>query len=131
MLLMTFTHRCSSFGTRSLSQAVACRFRQHTLHVQVGYQAQGRRLQDRCVHGIYTPSQSPAAKPDLSSADLHSGSPVRPHAEPDARAGRAYGDRPPLVIASFIYPELEAFMNTWRRELVCGSERPHNFLFSR
>ena len=53
------------------------------------------------------------------------------HAADCVHAGRAYGDRPPLVIASFVYPELEAFMDTWRRELVWGADNPHNFLFSR
>ena len=39
------------------------------------------------------------------------------HGADDYKTGKQYGDRPPLVIAPFIYPELEAFIDTWRQEL--------------
>lgn len=29
-------------------------------------------------------------------------------------AGKAYGERPPLVIAAHVYPELAAWLDTWR-----------------
>jgi hypothetical protein len=42
-------------------------------------------------------------------------------------AGKSYGDRPPLVIAPHIYPELDAFLTTWRAEL---GPPTHGLLFS-
>lgn len=42
------------------------------------------------------------------------------------QTGRAYGERPPLTIAPHIYPELEAFMSTWRAHL----QPRHALLFS-
>ena len=33
------------------------------------------------------------------------------------KTGKAYGERPPMVIAPHIYPELEAFLEAWRAEL--------------
>jgi hypothetical protein len=39
------------------------------------------------------------------------------HAAADYKTGKKYGDRPPLLIAPSIYPELEAFISTWRQEL--------------
>ncbi|KAF6259555.1 hypothetical protein COO60DRAFT_994648 [Scenedesmus sp. NREL 46B-D3] len=39
------------------------------------------------------------------------------HSAADYKTGKKYGDRPSLLIAPFIYPELEAFINTWRQEL--------------
>lgn len=36
------------------------------------------------------------------------------HSSADYKTGRLYGERPPLVLAPFLYPELEAFINTWR-----------------
>lgn len=48
------------------------------------------------------------------------------HGPGDYKTGRAYGERPPLVVAPHIYPELEAFMARWRSELAPG----HEFLFS-
>jgi hypothetical protein len=42
------------------------------------------------------------------------------------RVGAA-GERPPLVISPHIYPELEAWIGTWRQEM--GPQ--HNYLFSR
>lgn len=35
----------------------------------------------------------------------------------DYKTGKQYGDRPPMPIAPFVYPELEAFIDTWRQEL--------------
>lgn len=49
------------------------------------------------------------------------------HGAGDYKTGRSYGERPPLVIAPHVYPELEAWMDTWRAELA----PTHNFLFSR
>ena len=49
------------------------------------------------------------------------------HGAGDYKTGRSYGERPPLVIAPHVYPELEAWMDTWRAEL----SPKHNFLFSR
>ncbi|GAB4819278.1 hypothetical protein N2152v2_006324 [Parachlorella kessleri] len=48
------------------------------------------------------------------------------HGPADYKTGRAYGERPPLVIAPHIYPELEAFIAKWRAEL----QPHHNLLFS-
>jgi hypothetical protein len=45
------------------------------------------------------------------------GSWIIKHAAGDYKTGKKYGDRPPLLIAPFIYPELEAFIDTWRQEL--------------
>jgi hypothetical protein len=45
------------------------------------------------------------------------GSWVIKHTAGDYKTGKQYGDRPPLLIAPFIYPELEAFIYTWRQEL--------------
>jgi hypothetical protein len=45
------------------------------------------------------------------------GSWVIKHAASDYKTGKKYGDRPPLLIAPFIYPELEAFVDVWRQEL--------------
>lgn len=42
------------------------------------------------------------------------------------QTGRAYGERPPLVLSPHIYPELEAFMGRWRAEL----KPAHNLLFT-
>lgn len=39
------------------------------------------------------------------------------HGPGDYKTGRSYGERPPLVLNSRIYPELEAFITTWRSEL--------------
>ena len=43
------------------------------------------------------------------------------------KTGKAYGERPPMVIAPHIYPELEAFLEEWRVELHPG----HDFVFSK
>ena len=43
------------------------------------------------------------------------------------KTGKAYGERPPMVIAPHIYPELEAFLEEWRVELF----PTHDFVFSR
>jgi hypothetical protein len=48
------------------------------------------------------------------------------HRSEDYKTGKAYGDRPPLVLAPRMYPELEAFIGTWRREL----NPAHNYLFT-
>jgi hypothetical protein len=39
------------------------------------------------------------------------------HGPDDYKTGKQYGERPPMVIAPFIYPELEAFIDVWRQEL--------------
>lgn len=49
------------------------------------------------------------------------------HSASDYKTGKSYGERPPMVIASFIYPELEAFITTWRAEL----KPQHDYLFTR
>lgn len=48
------------------------------------------------------------------------------HGPRDYKTGRTYGDRPPLIIAPSLYPELEAFVSTWRAELA----PQHGFLFT-
>jgi hypothetical protein len=45
------------------------------------------------------------------------------HSAADYKTGKQYGDRPPLPIAPFIYPELEAFIGTWRQELAPKTSR--------
>jgi hypothetical protein len=45
------------------------------------------------------------------------------HGAADYKTGKQYGDRPPLVLAPFIYPELEAFIGTWRAELAPATPR--------
>ena len=42
------------------------------------------------------------------------------------KTGKAYGERPPMVVAPHIYPELEAFLEEWRVEL----HPEHDFVFS-
>lgn len=49
------------------------------------------------------------------------------HSPSDYKTGKLYGKRPPLVIAPFVYPELEAFINVFRAELAPS----HDMLFSR
>ncbi|KIZ03806.1 hypothetical protein MNEG_4154 [Monoraphidium neglectum] len=49
------------------------------------------------------------------------------HTAADYKTGKLYGQRPPLVIASFLYPELEAYINEFRAEL----NPSHDFLFTR
>ncbi|KAI8466409.1 MAG: hypothetical protein J3K34DRAFT_433844 [Monoraphidium minutum] len=49
------------------------------------------------------------------------------HTPGDYKTGRLYGQRPPLVIAPFIYPELEAFIDEYRAAL----SPQHEFLFTR
>jgi hypothetical protein len=39
------------------------------------------------------------------------------HQAGDYKTGRAYGERPPLVLAPALYPELEAYLATWRAAL--------------
>jgi hypothetical protein len=49
------------------------------------------------------------------------------HGPDDYKTGKVYGERPPLVISPDIYPELEAWIDTWR-----GAMAPqHDFLFTR
>jgi hypothetical protein len=49
------------------------------------------------------------------------------HGPKDYKTGKSYGERPPLVLNPTIYPELEAYVTTWRREL----ESPeHTLLFT-
>jgi hypothetical protein len=45
------------------------------------------------------------------------------HGPADYKTGKRYGDRPPLLIAPFIYPELEAFISTWRAHLSPATPR--------
>lgn len=49
------------------------------------------------------------------------------HSAADYKTGRSYGERPPLVLAHHINPELEAFVDTWRAKL----DPQHDFLFTR
>ena len=49
------------------------------------------------------------------------------HGPADYKTGKSYGERPPMVLAPHIYPELQAFLETWRDEL----KPKHDFLFSR
>ena len=39
------------------------------------------------------------------------------HGPDDYKTGKQYGERPLLVLPSFLYPELEAFLATWRQHL--------------
>ncbi|CAL5226027.1 g8835 [Coccomyxa viridis] len=48
------------------------------------------------------------------------------HQADDYKTGRAYGQRPPMVIAPHIYPELEAFLGHWRQFL----QPQHSLVFS-
>ena len=48
------------------------------------------------------------------------------HGPKDYKTGKSYGERPPLLLSPSMYPELEAFIATWRAEL----EPQHNFLFT-
>ena len=41
-------------------------------------------------------------------------------------AGKAYGERPPLVIAPHVYPELQAWLDTWRAVL----NPKHDYVFT-
>lgn len=52
--------------------------------------------------------------------------PACPPSAPSLQTGRAYGERPPLVLSPHLYPELEAYMGRWRAAL----EPRHNLLFS-
>ena len=49
------------------------------------------------------------------------------HKETDYKTGKDYGVRPPLVIAPHLYPTLETFIETHRKEL----NPNHDFLFTR
>lgn len=42
------------------------------------------------------------------------------------KTGKAYGERPPLQLSPSLYPELQAFLDTWRAEL----NPQHSFVFS-
>lgn len=48
------------------------------------------------------------------------------HGSGDYKTGKVYGERPPLVLNAEFYPELEAFIATWRAELA----PEHDFLFT-
>ena len=48
------------------------------------------------------------------------------HGPTHYKTGKAYGERPPMVLAPHIYPELEAFLEEWRSEL----NPQHDFVFS-
>ena len=79
----------------------------------------------------------------MAAADPHSRahahSPARPgwrrswlirHGPGDYKTGKLYGERPPLVLLPFLYPELEAFLSTWRAgggvagSCLCARMRP-------
>jgi hypothetical protein len=49
------------------------------------------------------------------------------HGPKDYKTGKSYGERPPLVLNPTVYPELEAYVNTWRQELASPE---HTFLFT-
>ncbi|OQR93613.1 hypothetical protein THRCLA_08398 [Thraustotheca clavata] len=49
------------------------------------------------------------------------------HGPDDYKTGKAYGERPPLVIPDHIVPYLNDFLKTWRKEL--NPVDQHNFLF--
>jgi hypothetical protein len=49
------------------------------------------------------------------------------HGPKDYKTGKSYGERPPLVLNPSVYPELEAYVNTWRQELASPG---HTFLFT-
>ena len=48
------------------------------------------------------------------------------HGPDDYKTGRAYGERPPLVLAPSLYPELGAFLDHWRAHL----KPSHGLVFS-
>ncbi len=48
------------------------------------------------------------------------------HGPSHYKTGKAYGERPPMVLAPHIYPELEAYLEEWRVELI----PQHDFVFS-
>ncbi|GAX85549.1 hypothetical protein CEUSTIGMA_g12964.t1 [Chlamydomonas eustigma] len=48
------------------------------------------------------------------------------HGPRDYKTGKAYGERPPLVISTSIYPELEAWISTYRAYL----DPKHDYLFT-
>ena len=48
------------------------------------------------------------------------------HGPGDYNTGKAYGERPPLIIAPHIYPELEAYIGKWRAHL----QPSHALLFT-
>lgn len=48
------------------------------------------------------------------------------HGPEDYKTGRSYGERPPLVISSHLYPELDAFVAKWRASLA----PTHGLLFT-
>ena len=48
------------------------------------------------------------------------------HAPEHYKTGKAYGERPPLVIAAHVYPELEGYLTRWRAAL----KPQHDFVFS-
>ncbi|OQR93804.1 hypothetical protein ACHHYP_02271 [Achlya hypogyna] len=56
-----------------------------------------------------------------------SGQWVITHGPDDYKTGKAYGERPPLVIPDHIVPYLNEFLTTWRQEL--NPTDNHNFLF--
>jgi hypothetical protein len=49
------------------------------------------------------------------------------HGPKDYKTGKAYGERPPLVIAPELFPHLEAWLGTWRAKL----QPKHDFVFTR
>jgi hypothetical protein len=49
------------------------------------------------------------------------------HGPDDYKTGRTYGVRPALAISPALYPELEAFLDTWRAHLA----PQHDFLFTK
>ena len=49
------------------------------------------------------------------------------HGPAHYKTGKTYGERPPMVLAPHIYPELEAFLDEWRAELA----PTHDFVFTK
>jgi hypothetical protein len=48
------------------------------------------------------------------------------HGPGDYKTGKAYGQRPPMVISDHLYSDLEEWISTWREKL----SPDHNFLFT-
>lgn len=49
------------------------------------------------------------------------------HGPSHYKTGKSCGERPPMVLAPHIYPELQAFLDEWRAEL----HPQHDFVFSK
>lgn len=84
----------------------------------VGHPPRAGRLQGECGLSVGLSVSLPACVPTSSLA-------CRLH-PPPLQTGRAYGERPPLVLSPHLYPELEEFMGRWRAAL----HPQHDFLFT-